>query len=172
MFKRKKITDERIVNTQNKIYREIVNFVIALCTISLIIKMILGYRGFEYLGLEVTITFATLVYNIIRKTQLGIYSEEVELQNANSNSKLNADSRTFLIGIVLGVIIGLIFGLNSAIQYADGLIEKVYFFAITFAASFMMYLPFLLFVLFVLPKIAKYKSDKINRKMLEELDDE
>lgn len=172
MFNRKKITDERIVNTQNKIHREISNIITTLCALSLIIKVIIGLRGFENIGIEMTILIFSGVYYIVRSTQMGIYSEEVELQNANSNSKLNADSRTFLIGIALGVIIGLIFGVNSAIQYADGLVEKVYFFAITFLASFLFYLPFLLLVLFVPPKIAKYKSDKVNRKMLEELDDE
>ena len=172
MFNHKKITDERIVNTQNKIYREINLFITTLCAISLIVKMIMGLRGFEYIGIEMTILIFSGVYYIVRSTQLGIYSEEVELKSANSNSKLNSDSRTFLIGIALGVIIGLIFGVNSAIQYADGIVEKMYFFAITFFGSFLFYLPFLLLVLFVPPKIAKYKSDKVNRKMLEEMDDE
>ena len=174
MFNRKKIVDERIVNTQNKIHREIHNIITTLCALSLIIKMIIGLRGFENIGLEMVILILSGVYYIVRSTQMGIYSEEVELQNANSNSnsKLNADSRTFIIGIVLGVIIGLIFGLNSAIQYADGSAEKVYFFTITFFASFIMYVPFLLLILFVPPKIAKYKSEKINRKMLEEMDEE
>ena len=170
MFNRKKITDERIVNTQNKIHREIHNIITTLCAFSLIIKMIIGLRGFEYIGIEMVILIFSGVYYIVRSTQMGIYSEEVELQTRNS--KLNADSRNFIIGIVLGVIIGLLFGFNSAIQYADGLAQKVYYFIITFAASFLIYVPFLLLFLFVPPKIAKHKSDKINRKMLEEMDEE
>lgn len=170
MFTRKKITDERIVNTQNKIHREIGNIITTLCVLSILIKVIIGLRGFEYIGIEMVILIFSGVYYIVRSTQLGIYSEEVEIKN--SNLKTNPDSRTFLIGIVLGVIIGLIFGFNSAIQYADGLGQKVYFFIITFAASFLMYIPFLLLILFVPPKIAKHKSDKVNRKMLEEMDEE
>ncbi len=170
MFNRKKITDERIVNTQNKIYREISNIITTICAISLIIKAIIGLRGFEYIGIEMTILMFSGVYYIVRSTQMGIYSEEVEIKNANS--KVNVDSRNFLIGIVLGVVIGLIFGFNSAIQYADGLVQKLYFFVITFFASFIFYIPFLLLVLYVPVKIAKYKSDKVNRKMLEEMDED
>ena len=55
MFNRKKITDERIVNTQNKIHREIHNIITTLCALSLIIKMIIGLRGFENIGLEIVI---------------------------------------------------------------------------------------------------------------------
>lgn len=170
MFNRKKIVDERIVNTQNKIHREIGNIILILCAISIVIKVIIGLRGFEYIGIEMIIVFFSGVYYIVRSTQMGIYSEEVEIQNANS--KINSDTRTVLTGIILGVIIGLIFGFNSAIQYADGLEQKVYYFIITFTASFLMYVPFLLFILYVLPKIAKNKSDQVNRKMLDEMDEE
>ena len=170
MFNRKKIVDERIVNIQNKIYREIGQMILILCSMSIIIKVTIGLRGFEYIWIELIIIIFAGIYYIVRSTQKGIFSEEVEIQRVNL--KINPDTLTVLIGITLGVIIGLIFGFNSAIQYADGLVQKVYYFMITFTVSILMYVPFLLIILYVLPRIAKNKSDQINRKMLDEMDEE
>ena len=86
------------------------------------------------------------------------------------------DSRMAIIGIgigaAIGIVLGIIFGFNSALNYADGTVQAIYYFVLTFATTVMMYTPFLFIILCVPYIVAKKKSELVNKKMLEELEED
>ena len=172
MFKRKAITDERIVNAQNKIYRELYSIIMVICIISIVVKSAVGTR--EHTFVEIAILSTGVVYYLIRAARMGIYSEEAELKS--KNSKWNADKQSLLysggLGIFIGIVLGVILGLNSALNYADDTAQAVTYFFLVFAVTIMMYAPFLFFVVFVPHMLAKKKSEQVNRRMLEELEED
>lgn len=174
MFKRRMIQDERITNLQNKIYREIYVFVLVICSGSMVLKVISGRGGFENLGTEMIILIGGALYYLVRSANLGIFSEEVRY--AKGRELKDPDSRMAIKGIVIGaaigVVLGIVLGLNSALNYADGTRQAIYYFFLTFATTVMMYTPFLFIVLFVPYILAKKKSERVNEKMLEELEED
>ncbi|MCP1144434.1 DUF6773 family protein [Lysinibacillus endophyticus] len=174
MFKRQMIQDERITNLQNKIYREIYIIVLMICSGSMVLKVISGKGGFENLGTEMIIFFVGALYYLVRSANLGIFSEEI--MYAKGKEVKNPDSRIAIkgigIGAVIGIVLGLVFGINSALNYAEGMGQSIYYFFLTFATTVMMYTPFLFIVLFVPYILAKKKSERVNKKMLEELEED
>lgn len=172
MFKRKAITDERIVNAQNKIYRELYSIIMVICAISMVVKSVFGMREHTYTEIAILITGG--IYYLVRSARMGIYSEEAELKT--KNSKWNADTHSLIysagLGIIIGIILGVIFGLNSALNYADDTTQAVTYFFLVFAVTIMMYAPVLFFVVFVPHILAKKKSEQVNRRLLEELEDD
>ena len=174
MFKRQTIQDERITNLQNKIYGEIYVFVLVICIGSMELKVISGRGGFEHLGTEMIILLGGALYYLVRSANLGIFSEEV--MYAKGREVKDPDSRMAIqgigIGAAIGIVLGIIFGLNSALTYADGTGQAIYYFFLTFATTVMMYAPFLFIILFVPYIVAKKKSERVNKKMLEELEED
>lgn len=174
MFKRQTIQDERIINLRNKIYGEIYVLVLVICSGSILLKVISGRRGFEHLGTEIIILIGGALYYLVRSANLGIFSEEV--MYAKGREVKDPDSHMAIqgigIGAIIGIVLGIIFGLNSALNYADGTGQAIYYFFLTFAATVMMYTPFLFIILFVPYIVAKKKSERVNEKMLEELEED
>ena len=121
MFKRQTITDERIVNAQNRIYRELYTIVTVICIISMVVKSIIGNKGFEYNIGEFLILLIGGVYYLVRSARMGIYSEEAEIKSAGS--KWNAETKTLIYSggfvLLMGIVLGIVFGLNSALNYSD-----------------------------------------------------
>lgn len=170
MFKQAKIVDERIVNTKNKIYRECYNLAMFISLGSIVVKMVLGMRAMENFTLELILLIGVSGYYTIRAVKLGVFSEEAELLEANQ--KVKFDVRTAIVSVAFGIILGVIFGVNSAMSYADSTSQGVYYFLLTFFTTIMMYAPVFFLIVFVPYFIAKKKSEQVNRKMLDELDDE
>lgn len=169
MISQKKILDERIINMQNKIYREVFIFITIICFASIAVKFLTIGREFNLIVTEFLILILSGVYYQYRSVKTGLFSDEVEISNANHKFKYS--TRTLMIVAMIGILIGLMFGLNSAINYADTTSQAIYYFFLVFFGSLVFYIPVLLLVLFVPYVILKIQSDKINKKMLQELDD-
>lgn len=170
LFKQKKFSDERIVHMQNKIYREIYMIITIICFASIGIKFLTVGRELNFIITELIILLLSGFYYQYRSVKLGIFSDEVEISNANS--KFPYSTRTIAGSAVLGVLIGIAFGLNSAFNYANSTSQAISYFFSVFFISIMIYVPVLLFLFIVPHNLSKRQSDKVNRKMLEELDDD
>ncbi|SFL56247.1 hypothetical protein SAMN04487943_102226 [Gracilibacillus orientalis] len=166
LFKNK-IQDERVVNEQNKIYREIYLLIYIICLASVICKFfVYGYFEMEHVATEMIIFLVAGIYYGVRASQKGLFSAEVELHD--NKSKWSYQTKTLTSGIVIGVLLGLFFGLNSAYSYADSQSQAIYYFFITFVASMMFYIPILVLVLAISYSSAKKQSDKAVEKQLED----
>ena len=170
MFKRKKFSDERVTNMQNKIYREIYILIMLICFVSIIFKYWTIGRDFNLIITEFLILILSSFYYLYRSTKMGIFSEEVEISNANH--KIKYSTGTMAYGIILGVVISILLGVNSAFNYADSTAQAIQYFFMVFFILLIIYIPVLLVLLLVPYSMAKRQSDKVNRKMLEEMDDE
>lgn len=168
-FKKKQF-DERITNLQNKIYRELYIFVVIICVLSLGYKHFTGNATFENIITEIIILLGGGIYYLIRSSQLGIFSDEVEMHDRSS--KINLDMKNFLISMVLGVGISLTFAIVNSQRYADNQQEEIYFFFTILLVSLMIYIPLLTGIMVLPYIIAKYKSNRVNDRELEDPDDE
>lgn len=167
-FWNKKIVDERVYNTQNKIYREIYILTLIIVIVSIGVKFYRFGVSMESVATEMVILICASLYYGFRSAQLGVFSDEVELHDANS--KFSYSTKQLIVGIGLGLIIALFMGVNSAYQYADSSAQAIEYFFIVFIVSLMIYVPFYLLLLFGAYKSALNKSQKVNRKMLEDDD--
>jgi uncharacterized membrane protein len=167
---KKKQKDERLTNLQNKIYREMYILVVVICGLSVLYKQFLVEGGTQHLWTEIIIFSVSSLYYLIRSTMLGIFSDEVEMHDRSS--KISFSKRNFLISLFLGVGFSLFLAIRNSLKYADSTQEALSFFFVILFACLMIYIP-VLFGIMVLPyAVAKYKSDKINERELEEMDDE
>jgi uncharacterized membrane protein len=167
---KKKQKDERLTNLQNKIYREMYILVVVICGLSVLYKQFLVEGETQHLWTEIIIFSVSSLYYLIRSTMLGIFSDEVEMHDRSS--KMSFSKRNFLISLFLGVGFSLFLAIRNSLKYADSTQEAFSFFFVILFACLMIYIP-VLFGIMVLPyAVAKYKSDKINERELEEMDDE
>ncbi|MYL64431.1 hypothetical protein GLW07_13825 [Bacillus hwajinpoensis] len=168
-FKRKQ-KDERVTNLQNKIYREMYILIVAICALSVLYKQFLVEGGTQHLWTEIIIFSVSSLYYLIRSTMLGIFSDEVEMHDRSS--KMSFSKRNFLISLFFGVGFSLFLAIRNSLMYGEGTQETIYFFLTILFFCLVIYIP-VLFGIMVLPYAkAKYKSDKINERELEEMDDE
>ncbi|KOP79654.1 DUF6773 family protein [Cytobacillus solani] len=166
LSKRQKIADERMINMQNKIYKEIYTIVMILCLISIVTKYYLYGIDAKIVTTELIILFVSGIYYTVRAASIGIFSDEVELHDRNS--KVPMSSKNVYIGLGLGVIIGLFFGIRSAIVYGSGLLNSIFYFVIVFFATLMIYLPLFLVLFAGGFSVAKKASIKATEKDLDE----
>lgn len=168
MFKRHMIQDERIINLQNKIFREIYVLVMVICIGSMVLKIVSGRGGFEHLGTEMIILFFGALYYLVRSANMGIFSEEVRY--ARGREVKDPEARMAMkglgMGVATGIVLGIFFGFNSALNYADDTGKAIFYFLLTFVTTIMLYTPFLFIILFVPNIIAMKKSERVNKKCL------
>lgn len=164
--KRKKTVDERVLNTQNKIYREMYLLVMGICWLSLIIKQFIFDLGLKEILTELIILIITGIYYTARSAALGIFSDEVEIHDRNS--KVPMSSKNVYIGLGFGLLISLFFGIRSAIVYGDGYQQSIIYFVLVLFVSLMMYIPFFLIVIVGPFSAAKSASEKAAAKDLED----
>ncbi|WP_226658871.1 DUF6773 family protein [Guptibacillus hwajinpoensis] len=168
-FKRRQ-NDERVTNLQNMIYREMYMLIVGICAMSILYKQFFVEGGTRHLWTEVIILVASSVFYVGRSAMLGIFSDEVEM--SEQSSKLSFNTRNFVISLIVGVGISLFFAIVNSQKYADSTEEAFTFFFVILFGSLMIYIP-VLFAIMVLPyAIAKRKSDQVNERELEEMDDE
>lgn len=141
-FFKNKMKDERITQIQNKIYRELYYLVLIICAGSIAIKSYFYGLDSSRFATELVILFSQGAYYLYRLIKLGVYSDQVELHDQSNKTKMS--TKNIIAGIGFGIIMALFFGIRSAILYADGGLQMMYYFLIVFAASFMIYVPFLL----------------------------
>ncbi|MFS0864870.1 DUF6773 family protein [Fredinandcohnia sp. 179-A 10B2 NHS] len=163
---KKKQTDERVINIQNKIYKEMYLIIMVLSLISVAVKYFTIEFSLRAVMFEWIVILVTSIYYVARSAYLGIYSDEVELHDNNSKMKLS--KKNIIYGIALGVILAIIFATNSAVNYADSQQESVLFFISVFFISLFIYAPLFAAVNGITYSIAKRKSEKINQKELED----
>lgn len=169
LFSKKQLVDERVYNMQNKIYREMYHVIMLICCISIVLKFINKGFSFNNVLLECVILFVGGVYYTLRSAQLGVFSDEVEMHDATS--KINYRKKMIIYGIALGCFIALAMGTNSAVNYADTNAQAlVYFFSVALISLFI-YAPFFSLALFLSYYTTKKKSDKVNKKNLEDPDE-
>lgn len=168
-FWNKKVVDERVYNMQNKIYREIYLLTMMIVLVSIGVKFYRFGVSMESVTSEIVILIGVSLYYGFRSSQLGVFSDEVELHDANS--KFSYSTKQLIIGIGMGLVIALFMGINSAYQYADSSSQAIEYFFLVFFVSLIIYVPFYLLLLFAAYKSALKKSQKVNSKMLEEDDD-
>lgn len=155
-----KVNDERIEHAKNKIYRELYTFISIICLISIGVKYYIYGRDIEFIWTEVAILLAGSVYYLIRSVSLGIYSDEVEIHDRNSN--ISMSKKTVLFSVFLGLGFALLFATNSAVRYGSGGNEVKYFITV-FVFSLLLYVPVFLGVIYFPHLLAKIKSDRNNR---------
>ncbi|WP_217586280.1 DUF6773 family protein [Lentibacillus saliphilus] len=164
LFKKRAVQDERVVNMKNKIYAELYILILVICAASVVIKRFVYEPGFEHISTELTILIAGGLYYTYRSAKLGVFSAEVELHDRQS--KWSMQKKNLVMSIGLGVVIALAFGINSAVQYAEGFAQSVYYFLLTAFGSLMIYLPVFIMLLVVGSELAKRKSEREIDKML------
>jgi len=163
---RTKVLDERIVNMQNKIYREIYMGIMALCMLSIGWKFYLNGSDPGNVITELVIMVGQGIYYIIRSTSMGLLSSEVEMHN--KNSRLSFTKKNIILPAMVGLGLAAFFATNSAINYADTREESIYYFVLVFFVTLLFYIPFFL-IIFGGPFLAAKKiSDKIESKELED----
>ncbi len=101
-----------------------------------------------------------------RSASLGIVSAEIEMHDRKS--KWSHQKKNLFSSLILGIGIALVFGINSAVQYAEGVNQSIYYFLLTTFVSLIIYIPFFLIFLVVGNETLKKKSDKAINKMLDD----
>ena len=165
-YKKTNIEDERITNIKNKIYAEVYILVVAISSISFILKYFIYNLETKSIATELTILVASSLYYVYRATKLGLVSAEIEMHDRKS--KMSQQKKNLIASITLGVGIAIIFGVNSAVQYAEGLSQSINYFLVTTFVSLLIYLPFFLIFIVVGNRTLKKESDKAINKMLDE----
>ncbi|MGJ7911710.1 DUF6773 family protein [Neobacillus sp. LXY-1] len=141
LFKRT-ATDERIENIRNKIFKEMYYLIMVICLVSIGIKV--ANHGFELklMILELVILFLGGVYFLIRSIFLGVYWDEVEMHDRMNKTTMG--TKTVWSSIGLALVIAIIFGVNSAVSYANGTTQGLWYFILVLFVSIMIYLPIFL----------------------------
>lgn len=161
---KRKQMDERIVNTQNKIYKEIYTLVMLICLLSVIVKFLALGTDTSVIT-EVVIMLASSLYYLIRSVSLGVYSDAVEVHDRSSKFKMS--TKNIVAGSTLGLGLALFFGLRSASLYADGTTQSLWYFILVFTVSLMIYAPVFLLLTFGLHMAANKASTYVNKDELE-----
>lgn len=169
MIWRKQAIDERVRNAQNQIYREVYNVITLICCVSIAVKFITIGVSLDVILTELVILIGGSSYYAFRSTQLGLFSDVVEMHDATS--KISYSKKTILYGIIVGLVIALFMGINSAVSYADSTQQSIYYFFLVFLVSLCIYAPFFTAFLYISYYTTKKKSDKVNEKNLEDPDE-
>ncbi|MGG4267797.1 DUF6773 family protein [Peribacillus simplex] len=167
VFKRtKKITDERVENVRNKIYKEMYHIILAICLVSALIKLYKYGAGSGELYLEFVILVAGGMYYLARSIFLGVFWDEVEMHDRTSKTPMSR--KTILGSVTLALFIAIFMGVNSAVSYADGTSQGVWYFVSVSFVSVMIYLPILLLFfggIYLLAKKIGMKNSEENKKL-------
>jgi FtsH-binding integral membrane protein len=161
-----KVVDERIVNMQNKIYKEIYLLIMVICIGSIALKYYTQGIGLNLVATEMVILISQAIYYAIRSAGMGIFSAEVEMHDRKSKTPMKM--KNIWLALIIGLGFSAFFGTLSAINYADSTGEKFYFFVVTFFASMIIYVPLMLIFLSGSFFAAKKYSDDIVKKELED----
>lgn len=163
---KKRVGDERIVQLQNVIYREMYTIVSVLCLLSIAVKYYMYGIDVKQVAIELIILLVQGLYYLGRAMSLGIISDEIEIHDRASGVPMS--KKNVWIGLGTGSVLALFFGVRSAIVYGDTLSTQLAYFASVFFASFMIYVP--LFVIVIM--IYHYAAKKAGQKSAEEEEDE
>lgn len=158
----KRKVDERIENVRNQIYKEIYLMITIICLVSLILKIFLFDVGAKGAVLEFLILVVGGVYYLARSIFLGVYWDEVELHDRNS--KIPMSNKTIFTSVGFSLFIAIFMGINSAVNYADGTSQGIWYFVLVTLVSIAIYLPVLLLIFGGIYMVAKKIAMKNNEE--------
>ncbi|NHN30629.1 DUF6773 family protein [Paenibacillus agricola] len=161
-----KHTDERIINTRNSIYKEIYSLVAILCIASAIFKTIKYGTQIEVIATELLILIVSALYYTYRSVRLGVYSDIVEVHDRTSKYPMSI--KNVVMGLGLGIGLAIYFGVRSALLYAEGGPQALYYFMIVFVVALIIYIPFLVTIMTLPHAWANKVSKRRNREELDE----
>ncbi|WP_042351420.1 DUF6773 family protein [Bacillus massiliigorillae] len=156
-----KVKDERIENTRNMIYKELYHIIMACCVISMLVKTYKYGIGNQDFVLEYIIIFGGSLYYLARSVSLGVFSDEVEMHDRQSKTPLS--KKTLYGSIGFAVVMSIVMGVNSAVSYAEGSSQGLWYFTLVALVSILIYLPFLLLlsggIFYISKKISSKKQE-------------
>ncbi|MET3320349.1 UNVERIFIED_ORG: hypothetical protein ABIC97_003449 [Peribacillus simplex] len=109
---------------------------------------------------------ASGVYYLARSIFLGVFWDEVEMHDRTSKTTMS--KKTIFGTVGLALIIATIMGVNSAVSYADGSSQGLWYFVLVWCVSVMIYLPILLLFfggIYLLAKKIGMKNSEDNKKL-------
>jgi hypothetical protein len=124
-----------------------------LCFLSILVKQFMEIEAYSGAAPELTILLVTSLYYMIRGWQLDIFSAEREMHDRSSHIPMTA--KNFICAGAGGVAISLYFGTRSAILYAEGTEQSIYYFFLVAAGSLMIYIPLLIGLAFLIDVFTK-----------------
>ncbi|MDX6152740.1 DUF6773 family protein [Marinococcus sp. PL1-022] len=145
--------DERVEQAKNQIYRELYIVVAVLCFLSIIIKQFVNVAVYSSITAEIAILLITSLYYMVRGWQLDIFSAEREMHDRRSRIPMTA--KNFIYAGIGGVAISLYFGMRSAVLYAEGTGQTIYYFFLVAAGCLMIYIPLLIGLAFLVEVFTK-----------------
>ncbi len=160
-----KYRDERVEAAKSQIFRELYYLMMGFAGISVIVKSILYPDNWKASFFELLLIIISSVYYILRSVQKGLYTDEIEVhdqQNRRSMSRKN-----MLIGLGAGIALSLFFGFRSAILFGGEGTTIRYFF-LSFIASLMFNIPFLVGALVLVDQLARKASLRNSKKQDDE----
>lgn len=158
-FQKVQQMDERIETLQNRIYKEMYFLILLISIISVMVKTYSYGYNINLITTELVIIVIPALYYGVRAIWLGIYRDELEMEERAS--RIPIALKNVIVGTGIGLVIALYFGIRSALIYGDDGIRLYYFFLV-FSASLAIYAPFFIIVLLV-PYLLAKGSGKRNR---------
>src|SRR5699024_9839916 len=153
----------------NKIYAEVYKLVIAICGISIIVKLLLNaYTGDLHLrhDTEILILYIAPLYYLHRSIRLGVFAAEEEMKY--QIGKMSSHKKNVLWSIRAGFGIAIFMGLNSAVNFGEATRQSIYYFFFVSIGSLLIYLPFMLIIFVAGRAMAKRESDRVVDYMLKD----
>lgn len=159
MFNRvQKVKDERIEVIRNKIYKEIVNIILAICLVSSIVKIYFYKMSNQDILLETIILIVIVSYSLIRSISFGVFAAEKEIHDRGHKTKW--DKKIMQKSFVFVLVIALIRGVNSVIYNTNANTpDFLLFFMVTFV-SIVLGIPIVYFILSIFFSITEKVSTK------------
>lgn len=139
LFKKtKKHVDERVVSTQNKIYKEAYIIAMLLCFVSIVVKSFIYGFSILLITAELLIMILPALYYGVKSVYLGLYADEVELQTRTSKFPMSV--KKLILGLGVGVAIAIFLGVRSSMKYGNDS-NYIWYFIIVFFVSLIIYIP-------------------------------
>jgi len=139
LFKKtKKHVDERVVSTQNKIYKEAYIIAMVLSFISAVVKSFIYGFSILLITAELVIMIVPALYYGVKSVYLGLYADEVELQTRIS--KFPMSGKKLILGLGVGIAISIFLGVRSSMIYGSDT-NYIWYFIIVFFVVLILYIP-------------------------------
>lgn len=164
LFRKRIEVDERITQMKNKIYAEVYILIMIISSISAITKHFIYDLPIGQIATELIILLVSSIYYGYRSISLGVVSAEIEMQERKS--KWSYRKKNVIIAITIGIGFSLFFGINSAVRYAAGIEQGIYYFLITTGVSLVIYLPFFILIIVIGNEFVRRKSERAEENLL------
>src|SRR5699024_3376452 len=169
LFKKSKHEDDWVTHTKNKIYAEVYKLVIAICGITVIVKLFLNaYTADVHLihDTEIIILLIASLYCLYCSIRLDVSAAEEEMKDRKD--KMSSQKKNVFWSIGAGFGIAIFMGLNSTVNFGEGTRQSIYYFFFVSIGSLLIYLPVMLIIFVAGRAMAKRESDRVVDYMLKD----